>query len=196
MTFTVRCRDGGSGAINLLLKGQEYQAALDPTNPLIYMIRIGKTEVPFLRGRFDPATPPLEATDTVASVIPRKVLGERIGPICPRCGLAARLVDVRYNGGFECCGLRSWGGKPLVDQRTINARKAAHLIFDAVWRSRKIERGQAYKRLAAHMGLSLEQCHMAAMDAETAERVPAAVRALWPEILNDVIAVSLEEYGG
>jgi hypothetical protein len=66
----------------------------------------------------------------------------------------------------------------LVDAETHEARKAAHAAFDALWKSGRVKRGQAYKMLAEEIGLSRADCHMKIMDATTARRVVAVVPKL------------------
>ena len=99
-------------------------------------------------------------------------------PICPTCGLAARTVLTSYGHRHSCCGLWSWDGAPLVSAETHRARQEAHLAFDALWKRHGIPRSEAYAQLAKELGLKPKQCHMKLMDAATACRVPAAVRAI------------------
>ena len=44
-------------------------------------------------------------------------------PICPRCGCGAAKHETRYGPRHECCGLWSWGGKPLADANTHEVRR-------------------------------------------------------------------------
>jgi hypothetical protein len=80
--------------------------------------------------------------------------------------------------------LWSWSrDRPLVDRRTHNARQAAHKAFDELWRGPDafLRRGAAYALLQQALGLTPDQCHMALMDVDTAERVPAAVQSIWEQ---------------
>lgn len=90
--------------------------------------------------------------------------------ICPVCGDQVRPVTTRYGLRHACCGLWSWGGAPLVDRDTHDARKAAHAAFDPIWKSGHMSRSQAYAELARRMGLHPKDCHMKLMDAATARR--------------------------
>ena len=83
-----------------------------------------------------------------------------------------------YGVRDKCCGLWSWGGKPLVDRETHQARKAAHKAFDPLWKKEGLDRGVAYSLLAEHLGISVDECHMASMDSETARRVPDIVEII------------------
>lgn len=76
----------------------------------------------------------------------------------------------------------SWGGKPLTDGATHTARRAAHDCFDALWRAGALTRGEAYRRLQEALGLTADECHMARMTLEQAQRVPPAVA----QILRDL----------
>lgn len=98
-------------------------------------------------------------------------------PICPKCGKAAEAQQTRYGVRYACCDLHSWDGKPLVDQATHDARKAAHAAFDRLWKGpgEVMDRGAAYAELQVELGLSADDCHMSLMPAETALLVPPAV---------------------
>ncbi len=99
------------------------------------------------------------------------------GIICPSCGVAARRTETRYGGRHDCdgCGLWSWGGAPLADRETHEARKAAHAAFDPLWKVHGMTRGEAYRALRAELGLTADQCHMKDMNAGQAKIVPPAV---------------------
>lgn len=74
--------------------------------------------------------------------------------ICPKCGNPAVPTQTQYGLRHDCCGMWSWGGKPLADEETHDARKAAHAAFDLLWKSRGWRRSDAYESLAAKMQLS------------------------------------------
>lgn len=95
----------------------------------------------------------------------------RKGPKCPKCGQPSRSKATQYGWRNECCGLRSWGDKPLEDSEDLKARKRAHLLFDLIWERKLMFRGQAYNWLAREMGMKSKDCHMEKMDAEQANRV-------------------------
>ena len=101
--------------------------------------------------------------------------------ICPACGSDAKIEARTYGLRASCCGLWSWGGKPLVDAETHRARQEAHRAFDTLWRHGHWSRGRAYQELAARLGVPEPQAHMAGMDAATARRVPAIVAQIWDE---------------
>lgn len=86
----------------------------------------------------------------------------------------------RFGERHDCCGLWSWGGAPLVDRETHDARTAAHEAFDPLWKSQGMTRRKAYKMLAVELELLPQNCHIKLMDAETARRVPAAVARMLP----------------
>jgi hypothetical protein len=97
---------------------------------------------------------------------------------CPSCGGEPRRQTTRFGVRHSCCGLWSWGSKPLVDRETHEARQAAHAAFDRLWQSGRVRRARAYRLLQNELGLSPDDCHMALMDAETARRVPEAVKRI------------------
>lgn len=99
--------------------------------------------------------------------------------ICPECGGEVSPRKTKFGKIWSCCGLKSWSkNRPMVCQGTHNARKAAHRSFDTLWKTGLLKRGVAYSMLANAMGLSLDECHMALMDKETASKVPRAVRRI------------------
>lgn len=104
---------------------------------------------------------------------------------CPICGEVPRRIRTRYGVRRECCGLWAWGNKPLVGALTHEARKRAHAAFDPLWQNGHLSRGEAYRRLRVHMGLSSGDCHMAQMDAATANRVPSIVKDILKEIESE-----------
>lgn len=106
---------------------------------------------------------------------------------CPTCGGFAFRQDTIYGIRHSCCGLWSWGGAPLVDAETHEARKAAHAAFDTLWKHHGITRSSAYAQLAIELGIKRRYCHMKQMDRETASRVPAAVRAIIEK--NDITLI-------
>lgn len=100
----------------------------------------------------------------------------------PTCGGRPVATETQYGTRWACCENWAWGNHPLVDAATHEARKAAHAAFDLLWKRRLIGRSEAYQRLAAHFGLTAQQCHMKKMDRETALRVPAAAHAIRQEL--------------
>lgn len=100
---------------------------------------------------------------------------------CPKCGYPARAVRTQYGQRNSCCGLWSWGTKPLVDGATHEARMAAHAAFDPIWQSGRLSRSKAYKLLAQRLGIAKDDCHMSLMPAEVAARVPEIAAELLKE---------------
>jgi len=91
---------------------------------------------------------------------------------CPSCGSEARRSDTRFGVRHDCCGLWSWGGKPLVDGPTHEARRRAHESFDRLWvRGYPSSRTRAYKGLSEHLGVAFKDCHISLFDRDTCERV-------------------------
>lgn len=93
---------------------------------------------------------------------------------CPECGKQAAERVTQYGIRSECCGLHSWDRHPLVSQETHDARRAAHQSFDTLW-PEFMSRSQAYKILAAELGITRKECHMKLMPLDLALQVPAAV---------------------
>jgi hypothetical protein len=100
-------------------------------------------------------------------------------PICPVCGERADRSETRFGRRHDHCGLWSWGNKPLADAETHAARKEAHRVFDQLWQSGWLGRGEAYQALSWATGWPETDCHMMHMPKERAVLVPAAVRKIW-----------------
>jgi hypothetical protein len=67
-------------------------------------------------------------------------------------------------------------GSP-ADTETRKARSAAHAAFDPLWKGKAMGRWEAYKWLAATLGIHPDACHIGMMSADMARRVVEAVRA-------------------
>lgn len=59
----------------------------------------------------------------------------------------------------------------LADYETRRHRKAAHAVFDLLWKSGGMKRGEAYKWLAEKLGLDTWRCHIAWFDAPLCKQV-------------------------
>lgn len=102
--------------------------------------------------------------------------------LCPKCARPAKESQTRYGIRHDCCGLHSWGGKPLVTPQVLAARQRFHAVFDPLWQdadtfydlkepwgsadyeraARRIQRtarNRAYHWLAARTGLPEPECH-------------------------------------
>lgn len=108
---------------------------------------------------------------------------------CPYCGAAAELVDSkkvykRSYGLIWCCvnypacdayvGVHRGTDVPLgrmadADLRAWKGR--AHALFDPIWRSGRMKRGQAYRWLARELGLIRDECHIGMFDVDRCKQV-------------------------
>lgn len=106
-----------------------------------------------------------------------KAKARRGAPLCPICGGVAAISQGRFGVKAACCGLWSWGLKPLVDGQTHVARIHAHNAFDRLWKGGTLGRGECYRRLSIAMGMTQAQCHIAQMTAQQAARVSELVQS-------------------
>lgn len=93
------------------------------------------------------------------------------------------LRNSRYGKFYGCTrwpdckgahGAHQGDGRPLgtpADRETKQARIAAHDAFDRYWRGRMMPRKEAYRRLAAALGIDRSKCHIGMFDRATCERV-------------------------
>ena len=112
-------------------------------------------------------------------------MSKKARPICPKCGERAIRSQTLYGLRHDHCGLWSWGNKPLVDAETHKYRKEAHKVFDVLWKSGHLSRGEAYRALSWATGWPESECHMMHMPKEKAKQIPDAVRRIWQVINNN-----------
>lgn len=55
--------------------------------------------------------------------------------ICPKCLKPAPMKQTQYGIRHQCCGLWSWGGKPLVPATVHAARQQFNAAFDRLWKT-------------------------------------------------------------
>ncbi len=67
------------------------------------------------------------------------------------------------------------------DLRTRKLRSEAHELFDRIWKSGKMKRGQAYAWATAVMGAT-EQVHIGALDAKGCKKLIDAVIKEFPDL--------------
>ena len=83
--------------------------------------------------------------------------------VCPNCGA--------YTGCHKKGARTKYKGQTIVSDGTIplgipaNAglrklRMQAHGLFDPVWRGGAISRRGAYSKMAAHLGIHIDDCHI------------------------------------
>ncbi len=104
--------------------------------------------------------------------------------ICPECGKESTICMTRYGRRDDCkgCDLHSWGGKPLMDPDTLQARNQAHEAFDPLWQSELVTRDEAYALLSQELKLPEVECHMSTMSLRVAILVPPAANKIRTEL--------------
>lgn len=106
--------------------------------------------------------------------------------ICPSCKKEAPWVEnkARYGRNFgksymcyfckDCdtyVGCHNNTRTPLgtmADKYTMKLRRNAHAVFDKLWKSGKMSRGEAYKKLSDIFG---KEIHIGASDAEMCKKI-------------------------
>lgn len=109
--------------------------------------------------------PPPEQCDACASfdVIftgNERLYGKPYGewPYCYLCLACGAAVGCHPNTRFPL-------GR-MADKATRQMRAAAHRHFDPLWKSQAMTRTEAYKMLAKHLSIPLEQCHISQLNIE------------------------------
>lgn len=117
-------------------------------------------------------------------------------PVCPYCTRAAKLVkgDTIYPKRENLFSLNFWlcedcwayvgchakgygqgsGKKPfgiLANKQLRAAKSSTHRLFDPLWQKGKMKRPEAYKWLAAKLGIKFDECHIGMFDLEMCEKV-------------------------
>ena len=148
-------------------------------------------------------------------------------PSCSYCGAIATLVsgaqlyphrpELVERRFWECAACQAWVGchtprgdddpecpRPLctlADASLRRWRNSAHALFDPLWQSGQMTRGQAYEWLAKKMGLSKAQCFIGGFTeaqckaaVEICARAPgddAPVSADYMQAMRDFAAVEV-----
>jgi hypothetical protein len=109
---------------------------------------------------------------------------------CPYCNQQAHLVggkkiyphrpDLYEKVFYECEPCDAFVGchigtvNPLGRLANAELRKkkmAAHALFDPIWRTGQMTRGDAYKMLAEKLGIEQKDCHIGMFDVDMCNRV-------------------------
>ena len=104
--------------------------------------------------------------------------------VCPNCGA--------YTGCHKKGARVSQNGEIVISDGTLplgipaNAglrklRMKAHSLFDPVWRNGRIRRKEAYARMAAHLGITRDECHISHFDERKIKRFIDAVPIDFPD---------------
>ena len=99
------------------------------------------------------------------------------------CGAKATLREGRFGPYYACekfCGLTVGADKgtlepkgPLTDQPTRDARKRAHVVFDALWSPSGpcVSRSEAYRWMSGAMAKPSEVAHIGKFSKEECEKL-------------------------
>lgn len=121
-----------------------------------------------------------------------KISPQRATCLLPPCSCGGRFVARKGKfGEFHGCSnyptceiIASWSKWAtrwiISDKATRQRRIQAHAFFDAVWRSKKMGRQEAYRWLASELDLPSHECHIQHFDAKTCDRVIALVARRFP----------------
>lgn len=78
---------------------------------------------------------------------------------CPVCGSDVPGKDTRYGMRHTCCGLHSWGGKPLVSKKVHAARRAYGEAIEELLNGCQELTETFYAYMAFVSGLPEAECH-------------------------------------
>ena len=146
------------------------------------------------RAAFLKGGPKLRSESELTEQFPR----QRRDLKCADCGSNLVLKDGKYGIFYGCVKFRDTGCKgahncnkttsePLgfpADTETRKARREAHEVFDALWKSQKLNnmsRQAAYQWMQKNLKLAEDDAHIAKLDKAGCEKLIAAVnRFLYP----------------
>ncbi len=116
---------------------------------------------------------------------------------CPYCARLADLVttrdiyphrpDLPEKNYWRCLPCRAWVGchvgttnalGRLADGPLRLAKSAVHREFDPIWKSGRMTRKEAYRRLSVGMNLAGHKCHIGKFDIETCARALDVIRTI------------------
>ena len=113
--------------------------------------------------------------------------------VCSICGgKVSYLKSKKYPSGYmySCDNCHAQVGTylhdktiamgTLADSETRHKRLEVHKLLDRFWRSNK-GRSKKYEKLAAELGIPVENCHIAYMDLETLNNVEQILLKWWRE---------------
>jgi len=78
-------------------------------------------------------------------------------------------------------------GRPLgipADERTKQARMAAHRLFDRLWKRKTMRRKEAYKWMRKTMGMTSDEAHIGRFDQEQCIELITKVHDEYPELVR------------
>jgi hypothetical protein len=117
----------------------------------------------------------------------------------PGCDGRLRLRPSRYGVFYGCCNWKLTScpgghsahqntghpmGKP-IPSKDKGARKAAHAVFDQLWKSKRMSRGAAYHWMQKALGMTAKQAHIGNFDKADCKRLVLAFRDDFPELWKE-----------
>ena len=117
---------------------------------------------------------------------------------CPDCQSPMVLRSGGYGNYLQCSKYPQCRGSQNAtpfgepkgvptDTETKQARILAHRVFDPLWRTGGMARGDAYRWLSEAMGIAKGQCHIANFDKDQCLRVVEICRSINQEPDVDVL---------
>ena len=109
-------------------------------------------------------------------------------PLCGDCGAKMSLRESKYGWFYGCTRFPRCRGTHCVhqdtklpmgtpaDKKTRQARRAAHLAFDTLWKGGPLTRKEAYRWLRKEMDLTEREAHIGNLTLAQCETLVAAVK--------------------
>jgi hypothetical protein len=119
--------------------------------------------------------------------------------VCPECGAPMKLKPSRFGLFYGCSAWSDTGckgshgankeGRPHgtpANAETKKARRAAHHVFDHLWKEGHMSRGAAYRWMQRAMDMTPEQAHIGRFSREECKRVVLAFKDAHPELWKQI----------
>jgi len=117
----------------------------------------------------------------------------------PGCDGRLRLKLSRYGVFYGCCnwklnecpgghGAHQSSGKPHgtpIAKVDKPARRAAHAVFDKLWKTKTMSRGAAYRWMQRALEMPAIEAHISKFDRRQCRRLVLAFKAEFPELWEE-----------
>ncbi len=95
--------------------------------------------------------------------------------ICPVHKTKMEKSNTKFGWRYSCswpdCDYVGWTGGTPANKETRDARQKAHSCFDALWKTGKLKRKKAYKKLAHYLDLPIKDTHIRFLNLEQCGQV-------------------------
>lgn len=114
---------------------------------------------------------------TICNLCGGKVILLQVDKKYSRTGFIYKCLECGASVGTHMSDVSKALG-PLADMEQKKLRREVHVWFDKLWKNHE-EREVWYHKLAAELGMTLEQCHFAKMSVEELNKALEIIKKWW-----------------